>query len=178
MRYDSDYDNRFDRFDRFDGDDRDDSAAVIFNDRLRPQKSPYEDIPEEAKALLGDRPENDWRPRTPRGMSRTEVADTEEDNQRISVSDMSEAEIWDYFAEQAKVCTVNQFRQLLEAAYTELLDGANMLLMGAKAVKYIERNLPRTSASLGDYFNLYRFAHKEANELERMGWPNYRKARH
>lgn len=167
MKYDPDYD----RYDKY---DRDDNATVIYNDRVQTPQN--DDIPQESKELLGERPEDGPRP-IPRGMSRTQVANTETDFEMVSVSDMSEDEIFEYFEEQAKVCTVNQFRQLMEKAYAELLDGANMLLMGAKAVRYIEDHFPHTSASLKDYLDLYRYAHKEANALERMGWPNYRKAR-
>lgn len=105
--------------------------------------------------ILGRRPDDEPRPESKEYLVPTIVTDPEDSSLRLSLTDLSPAEIWDYFYQMSEVMTLNSFRSLVLGEYRKLMDATLLTLKGTKIKCRIDE-LPKESHKLRDYFKLLR----------------------
>ena len=151
----------------------DDSMEVGYNRKAFRNR---DDIPEEFRRHLGRRPYWSERPEWRDGFVPTDIADPTDPSEMIVLTDLSHAEIWDYFAKMAGVMTYNSFVSLISKEYDKLRYAVDEITRGVRVSSHIP-DYPEFSDSVEDYIGLLRelqfvtsiLWHRRGDKAEKAG---------
>lgn len=134
--------------------EKDDSVEIGYN-KTSFRKNKRDEIPEEFREHLGPRPYDTDRPEYADGFVPTDIVDPLDSSETVVLTDMSHAEIWDYFAKMAEVMTYNMFVALIAKEYDKLREATDIITKGVRIRSHIPE-YPVRSDSLKDYLGLLR----------------------